>query len=576
MSTKSSSSSLSCPLTGNALLASPYYNKGSVFTPSERKTFSLNGLLPSLPQSHEQQLSRAYSQYKSKPDDLSKNTFLNSIRSQNIILFYSLILSHLTEMLPIIYTPTEAEAIKEYSHLFRRPDGVFLNIEMSSEEVEEALRGWEKGRKEMFGNTEETEETRYVVVSDGEAILGVGDQGIGGIAIAEAKGVLMALCGGMHPGVVCPVGLDCGTDNEDLRGDELYLGLKHGRISGEKYDQFIESFVKAVKKLFPRAVLHFEDFGVMNARRLLETYREKLPCFNDDVQGTGVVTLSAIMASAKVAEVDVKEMRTLVFGAGSAGVGIADMLVASAVEEGVDEKEACKNIWLVDKNGLLLESTGDDLSPAQKSYAKPDSDWKDKDTKDLTKLISTIKPHALLGVSTVKGAFTESAVKEMAQHVKRPIIFPLSNPTSLHEAVPEDLIKWTESKALIATGSPFPPVEHDGKKFEIAENNNSVVFPAIGLAAVIAEVGRISDGMLVEAARRVADMSPALDGEGKALLPDVEQVRDVVREIAVGVVKKAQEEKLVKKQGVPMDEEKLKEWVEERMWKPEYRELKKV
>ncbi|KAI5808289.1 putative malate dehydrogenase [Pyronema omphalodes] len=553
----SSSSSLPCSLTGHSLLASPYYNKGSVFTPLERKTFSLNGLLPYLPQSHEQQLSRAYSQYQ-KSDT-----------------FYSLILSHLTEMLPIIYTPTEAEAIKRYSRLFRRPDGVFLNIEMSDQEVEDALKAWEKGRREIFGDLEETEETRYVVVSDGEQVLGVGDQGIGGIAIAEAKGLLMTLCGGLHPGVVCPVGLDCGTDNEDLRGDELYLGLKHGRVRGEKYDRFIESFVKAVKKLFPRAVLHFEDFGVMNARRLLETYREKLPCFNDDVQGTGVVTLGAMMAAAKVTKVDLKEMRILIFGAGSAGVGIADMLVASAVEDGVDEKEACKNIWMVDKNGLLLESSYD-LRPVQKPYAKPDSDWQDKDTKDLTNLISIIKPHALIGVSTIKGAFTESAVKEMAKHVERPIIFPLSNPTSLHEAVPEDLIKWTESKALIATGSPFPPVEHDGKRFEIAENNNSVVFPAIGLAAVIAEVEGITDGMLVEAARRVAGMSPALDGEGKALLPDVEQVREVVRDIAVGVVKKAQEEKLVKKQGVPEDEEKLKKWVEERMWKPEYRELKKV
>ncbi|KAI5810546.1 hypothetical protein BZA77DRAFT_340199 [Pyronema omphalodes] len=371
------------------------------------------------------------------------------------------------------YSQYQTEAIKRYSRLFRRPDGVFLNIEMSDQEVEDALKAWEKGRREIFGDLEETEETRYVVVSDGEQVLGVGDQGIGGIAIAEAKGLLMTLCGGLHPGVVW-------------------------------------------------RVLHFEDFGVMNARRLLETYREKLPCFNDDVQGTGVVTLGAMMAAAKVTKVDLKENENPYFR-------------------------------MVDKNGLLLESSYD-LRPVQKALRKPDSDWQDKDTKDLTNLISIIKPHALIGVSTIKGAFTESAVKEMAKHVERPIIFPLSNPTSLHEAVPEDLIKWTESKALIATGFSFPPVEHDGKRFEIAENNNSVVFPAIGLAARREEW---------------RGMSPALDGEGKALLPDVEQVREVVRDIAVGVVKKAQEEKLVKKQGVPEDEEKLKKWVEERMWKPE-------
>lgn len=417
----------------------------------------------------------------------------------------------------------------------------------------------------------------YIVVTDGEEILGIGDQGVGGIGISSAKLILMTLCGGIHPNRVLPVVLDCGTDNKDLLDDELYLGLREPRIRGKQYDEFVDAFVISVKKNFPKAVLHFEDFGLSNARKLLEKYRSQISCFNDDVQGTGVVTLAAIMAGAWVTKMEIKDLRMVVYGAGSAGAGIADQFRDAVAEGGKSKEEARKQVWLMDKAGLLLQSHGDKLTSAQKGYARSDDEYSSIDTTDLVAVIREVKPHVLVGCSTKPKAFTEDAVREMAKHVERPIIFPLSNPTRLHEADPKDINDWTDGKALISTGSPFPPVSRAGKEYEIAECNNATVFPGIGLGAVLCRAERISDKMLVAAIKALAAQSPALKDPDKGLLPDITDVRSVCKLVACDVVKTAVEEGLAKVDGIPVeDDEKLREWVGMQMWEPTYRPLRKV
>lgn len=459
-----------CAITGPALLQTPFLNKGSAFTSQERKEFQLQGLLPAKINTLEEQLERAYDQYCTHKTDLGKNTFMTSMKEQNQVLYYALIQAHLKEMFPIIYTPTEGDAIADFSRVFRRPEGCFLNVSMTPEEVDEAV-----GR---FGGAQDID---VVVVSDGEQILGIGDQGVGGVLISVAKLVLYTLCAGVHPTRTLPVVLDVGTNNEKLLGDELYLGLKQKRTRGKEYDDFVESFVKAVRKHYPKAYLHFEDFGVGNARRLLERYTPQLACFNDDVQGTGCVTLAAIYAAAHVAKLEMKDLRVLCFGSGSAGTGIADQIRdAIAVESGKGQEEAAGQIWCMDKEGLLVESLKEkgELTSAQYGYIKPDKDWDGVDRSSLLEVVKHIKPHVLIGTSTQPKAFTKEVVQEMAKHVDRPIIFPLSNPTRLHEANPKDLFEWTNGKVLTATGSPFDPVDvGGGKEREVAECNNSTTFP---------------------------------------------------------------------------------------------------
>ena len=440
-------------------------------------------------------------------DDLAKNVFMTSMAEQNTVLYYKLIQDHLKEMFSIIYTPTEGEAIEDYSRLFRKPDGCFLNID-DVDQVEERLA--------KFGTAEDID---YIVVSDGEEILGIGDQGIGGILISIAKLVLTTVCAGIHPNRTLPVVLDTGTNNEKLLNDELYLGLKKSRVRGEKYDDLVEKFVETARKLYPKAYIHFEDFALPNARRLLDKYRPDYAVFNDDVQGTGCVTLAAIMAGLHVSKLKLADMRMVVFGSGSAGTGIAEMVRdAIATDSGKSKEEAGKQVYCMDKPGLLLDSQGDDLTIAQKPFARKASEWEGKNTKDLKDVIKEVKPHVLIGTSTKPGSFTQEAVQEMAKHVDRPIIFPLSNPTRLHEAKPSDLNEWTEGKALIATGSPFPPVEYKGKKYEVAECNNSTCFPGIGLGCVLSRSKRLSDKMLVSAVKALAGEAPALKDPDKGML----------------------------------------------------------
>ena len=428
---------------------------------------------------------------------------------------------------------------------------------------------------DKFGPPEDID---IIACSDGEQILGIGDQGAGAILISIAKLVLYTLCAGIHPSRVIPVGLDVGTDNPDLLNDNLYLGLHRPRVRGEEYDAFIERFVQACRKRYPKAYIHFEDFGLHNARRIFDKYSPDIACFNDDVQGTGAVTLAAIYTATHVAQLRLSELRVVMFGAGSAGTGIADQIRdAIAVESGRSKEDATKQTWCVDKPGLLVKSLKDDLTIAQHPYAKDDSDLADTDTKSLQDVIRKVKPHVLIGTSTRPKSFTKEVVQEMAKHVERPIIFPLSNPTRLHEADPKDLFHWTDGKVLTATGSPFPPVEtKDGRKREIAECNNSTMFPGIGLGVVLSRAKLVTPPLLVAAVKALAAQAPALKDPDAALLPDVTDVREISVQIAAAVIKQAVGDGLAQQQDIPTEDKELGKWIREQMWKAEYRPLRKI
>lgn len=459
----------------------------------------------------------------------------------------------------------KGDAIANFSRLFRRSEGCFLNID-EIDRVEESLA--------QFGGPGDID---IIVVSDGEQILGIGDQGTGAILISVAKLVLYTLCAGIHPMRTLPVCLDTGTNNEEFLKDDLYLGLRKPRVRGEKYDELVDTFIKSARKLYPKAYIHFEDFGLQNARRILDKYTPQLACFNDDVQGTGCVTLAAIMAGMHVSNLKMKDLRVVIFGAGTAGTGIADQIRdAIAVETDKSKEEADKQIYCVDKPGLLLHSKKDQLTPAQKPYALDDDTWGDKPHDTLLDVVKGLKPHVLIGTSTQPGTFTEEIVKEMAKHVERPIIFPLSNPTRLHEAKPQDLFEWTDGKVLVATGSPFPPVTHNNKKYEIAECNNSTCFPGIGLGAVLSRTKLLSTSQIVAAVKALAAQSPALKDPSAALLPDIVDVREISVKIAMAVIKKAVEEGLNQEKDIPEDDDELEEWVREQMWEARYRELQLV
>ncbi|CBX91232.1 similar to NAD-dependent malic enzyme 2 [Plenodomus lingam JN3] len=552
-------------LTGNALLRTPYFNKGSAFTKEERSTFKLHGLLPTNVQTLEEQAKRAYAQYRSRPNDLAKNTFMSSLKEQNEVLYYRLILDHLKEMFPVIYTPTEGEAIADYSRLFRRPEGCFLNID-DADRIEDDINQW--------GNPEDID---VIVVSDGQQILGIGDQGVGAILISVAKLVIYTLCAGIHPSRTLPVVLDCGTDNKELLEDDLYLGLRKARVTGKEYDSFVDKFVSACRKRYPNAYIHFEDFGLNNARRILDKYTPKIACFNDDVQGTGCVTLAAIMAAFKVSGTKWDEARFVMFGSGSAGTGIADQIKdAISQNTGKSREDAGHQIWCVDKPGLLLKGKKDELTPAQMAYARDDKEWEGKEHGDLLSVVKEVKPHVLIGTSTKPGAFTEEIVREMAKHIERPVIFPLSNPTRLHEAKPQDLYDWTDGKVLVATGSPFDPVKYNGKEYDISECNNSVTFPGIGLGAVLSRTRLVTPALLVAAVQALASTAPVVKGSGAGLLPDVEDVRDISVQIARNVIKQAVKDDLAHIKDIPTDDDDLEEWIREQMWDAEYRPLKLI
>lgn len=543
---------------GRMVLTTPMLNRGTAFTTEQRRVLGLQGLLPSGVSTLEGQLRRVYAQYLRQPDDLAKNVFLANIRDRNEVLFYRLLTAHLEEMLPIVYTPTVGKAIERYSHEYRRPRGVFLSVN-HPEEVEESLRnyGLDAGDVDLL------------VATDSEGILGIGDQGVGGIDISIGKLAVYIAAAGLHPRRVIPVVLDMGTDNLRLLNDEMYIGNRHARVRNQRYDDLIDAYVTAASKLFPHAMLHWEDFGASNARRILNKYASQVCTFNDDMQGTAAVVLAAAFAAVKAAGSRMRDQRVVIHGAGTAGIGIADMMREAMIRDGLTAQEATGRFWAVDSRGLLTDNYPGVLWDFQQPYARPAAEiaaWPRQpgDSITLADVVANANPTMLIGTSTQSGAFTEPIVAHMAATVDRPIIMPLSNPTSKAEAVPEDLIRWTDGRALVATGSPFPPVSYGGRSYTIAQSNNALVFPGLGLGVAVVRARRITDAMIAAAAYAVAALTDPT-GPGAALLPPVTDLRMVSAAVAIAVAQAAEEQGLAEQ---PLTDP-VKQ-IHQAMWRPEY------
>ncbi|CCW04440.1 MULTISPECIES: oxaloacetate-decarboxylating malate dehydrogenase [Bacillus] len=561
--TVASNGALETTLRGAEVLSTPLLNKGVAFTQNEREELGLKGLLPPAVLTLEEQARRAYEQFSSQPDDLLKNVYLTALHDRNEVLFYRILTDHLREMLPIVYTPTVGVAIQRYSHEYRKPRGVYLSINDPS------------GIEEAFTNIGATAENiDLVVVTDGEGILGIGDWGVGGINIAIGKLAVYTAAVGIDPSRVLPVILDVGTNREELLNNPFYIGNRHPRITGEAYDEFIDTFVQAVNKQFPKALLHWEDFSSRNARKILDKYRHDVCTFNDDIQGTGAVSLAAVLSAVKASGVPLSEHRVVVFGAGTAGIGIADQVRDAMVRVGVSEEESYKRFWCIDRNGLVTDNM-EDLLDFQIQYARKEaevSEWKENDVIGLAEVVKHVKPTILIGTSTVAGAFKEEIIKEMASHVERPIILPMSNPTPLAEAKPADLIEWTEGRALVATGSPFEPVTYNGVTYVIGQSNNALIFPGLGLGTIVVRASVMTDGMFAAAAEAVASMVDTSQ-PGAPILPEVEELRNISEMVAIEVAKVAVAEGVAR---VNLSDNDIKMAVQEAMWKPEYRQIKAV
>ncbi|MHB0800743.1 oxaloacetate-decarboxylating malate dehydrogenase [Bacillus thuringiensis] len=561
--TVASNGALETTLRGAEVLSTPLLNKGVAFTQNEREELGLKGLLPPAVLTLEEQARRAYEQFSSQPDDLLKNVYLTALHDRNEVLFYRILTDHLREMLPIVYTPTVGVAIQRYSHEYRKPRGVYLSINDPSG-IEEACTN--------IGAT--AENIDLVVVTDGEGILGIGDWGVGGINIAIGKLAVYTAAVGIDPSRVLPVILDVGTNREELLNNPFYIGNRHPRITGEAYDEFIDTFVQAVNKQFPKALLHWEDFSSRNARKILDKYRHDVCTFNDDIQGTGAVSLAAVLSAVKASGVPLSEHRVVVFGAGTAGIGIADQVRDAMVRVGVSEEESYKRFWCIDRNGLVTDNM-EDLLDFQIPYARKEaevSEWKENDVIGLAEVVKHVKPTILIGTSTVAGAFKEEIIKEMASHVERPIILPMSNPTPLAEAKPADLIEWTEGRALVATGSPFEPVTYNGVTYVIGQSNNALIFPGLGLGTIVVRASVMTDGMFAAAAEAVASMVDTSQ-PGAPILPEVEELRNISEMVAIEVAKVAVAEGVAR---VNLSDNDIKMAVQEAMWKPEYRQIKAV
>ncbi len=542
---------------GYQLLNRPMLNRGTAFTHEERRALGLVGLLPPGHQTLDEQVRRVYRQFQQQPSDLAKNVFLTHMRDRNEVLYYRLISDHIEEMLPIVYTPTIGQAIEEYSQWYSRPRGVYLSIERP-DDVEESLRNYGL----------DADEVDLVVVTDSEGILGIGDQGVGGIAITTGKLAVYTAAAGIHPRRCVPVVLDVGTDNLRLLQSENYVGARRARVRGERYDEFVDHFVQTVRKLFPNAMLHFEDFSASNAHRILQRYRDELCTFNDDIQGTASVVLAAALAAVQRTGTRMRDQRIVVHGAGTAGVGIADAMRDVMMQEGLTREEANARFWCLGSRGLIVR--GMRVRDFQEPYARPADEVEGWDADgdgriDLADVVREAQPTVLIGTSAQPGAFTEEIVRQMRKHAPRPIIMALSNPTPLAEAVPADLLEWTDGRALIATGSPFAPVIRGADRYEIAQANNALVFPGLGLGVAVCQASRVSDAMVIAAARAVASLSEQDQRRGASLLPSVNQLRVVSATVALAVVEQAQREGLAQH----IVEDPLQD-VLDAMWKPEY------
>ncbi len=548
---------LEVPFTGQLLLERSLLNKGTAFTPEERHELGLLGLLPPHQETLREQVTRAYEALQDKSTDLERHIYLRQLQDSNATLFYRLLLDHLAELMPIIYTPTVGLACQRYSHIIRRPRGLFISYP-------------ERDDIETILDNAASPQVEVIVVTDGERILGLGDQGAGGMGIPIGKLALYTACGGIHPGTTLPILLDPGTNNRERLDDPLYIGWRHERITGAEYDAFVDAFVRAVKQKFPGVLLQWEDFAQYNAYRLLERYRDQLCTFNDDIQGTAAVTTGALLAAVAVTGRPLRDHAVAILGAGSAGCGVAEQLATAMVEEGLPESEARARFFLIDRQGLLHDAMAD-LQPFQKKLAQPRDrviGWRPSDGKPIGLLgvIEQAHPTILIGTSGQPGIFTEVAIRAMAAHAERPIIFPLSNPTSRVEAEPADLIAWTDGRALVAAGSPFEDVAHGGRMYPIAQCNNSYVFPGIGLGARAVGARRVSDAMFMAAARALAETAPSRTDPAGAVLPPLSESRRVARTIAVAVAEAARREGLAD----PSATGDIEALVDAKIWYPRY------
>ncbi|MBI0293839.1 NAD-dependent malic enzyme [Streptomyces sp. PRKS01-29] len=548
-------STVRTPATPDALM-DPLLNRGVSFTRPERDELGLTGRLPSGVLTLEQQALRAHQQVRAQDSDLAKNVYLEQLHDRNETLYFKVLTDHLVELLPIVCDPTVGEAIEKYSHEYRRPRGVFLSID-DAEGMEKAFATLRLG----------PEDVDLIVCTDAEEILGIGDWGVGGIQISVGKLAVYTAAAGIDPRRVIAVSLDVGTDRESLLEDPLYLGNRHPRVRGAEYDAFIERYLRTASSMFPGALLHFEDFGPSNARRILETYGRGYRIFNDDMQGTGAITLAAALSAVEAGGVPMREQKLVVFGAGTAGVGIADQLRDAMIRDGAGPEQATARIWLIDKQGLLIRDMTD-LRDFQQPYARDRSEvagWTaDGGAISLLETVRRVGPTILLGTSTVHGAFTREVIETMAAGTERPIVFPLSNPTSRIEAMPDDIIAWSNGKALIATGIPVPPVEHEGVTHRIAQANNALLYPGLGLGTIVSGASRVTADMLLAAARAVAGQVD-LGQPGASLLPPVENLRESSAATATAVVEAAVGEGVAT--GEPGDPARA---VRRAMWEPVY------
>lgn len=554
--------SLYIPYAGPVLLEFPLLNKGSAFSIEERSNFNLLGLLPDVVETIEEQADRAWLQYQGFKTDIDKHIYLRNIQDTNETLFYRLVDDHIDEMMPVIYTPTVGSACERFSEIYRRARGVFISYP-NRHNMDDILQNVP------------AHNIKVIVVTDGERILGLGDQGIGGMGIPIGKLSLYTACGGISPAYTLPVMLDVGTNNQQLLNDPLYMGWRHPRITGEEYYAFVDEFIQAVKQRWPDVLLQFEDFAQKNAMPLLDRYRNEICSFNDDIQGTAAVTVGTLIAASRAAGSQLCQQKIVFLGAGSAGCGIAEQIVAQTQREGLSETAARQNVYMVDRFGLLTDQMPN-LLPFQSRLVQKRENIQHWDTNaealSLLDVVRNVKPDILIGVSGQSGLFTEEIIREMHKHCARPIVMPLSNPTSRVEATPQDIITWTEGAALVASGSPFAPALWQNKVFPVAQCNNAYIFPGIGLGVISSGARRITDAMLMAASETLAEHSPLVkNGEGM-VLPGLEDIQSVSRAIALAVAKVAQEEGVAVKTSV----EALQQAIEDNFWRPEYRSYRRT
>lgn len=550
------------PYAGNGLLELPLLNKGSAFSEEERTRFNLHGLIPHVIENIEEQTQRSYQQYCAFSDAINKHIYLRNIQDTNETLFYHLIEQHLSEMMPIIYTPTVGEACQRFSDIYRRHRGIFISYPDRAH-IDDIVQNINK------------KNVKVIVITDGERILGLGDQGIGGMGIPIGKLSLYTACGGISPAYTLPITLDVGTNNPQLLNDPIYMGWNQLRINGEEYYQFVDQVLDAVKRRWPKALIQFEDFAQKNAMPLLNKYRDQICCFNDDIQGTAAVSVGSLIAASRAAGKQLKDQTIAFLGAGSAGCGIAEQIVAQMVVEGLSDAEARARVFMVDRYGLLTDNQPNLLDFQSKLAQSTErvTGWGNVEgIISLLDVIQHAKPTVLIGVSGQPGLFTQEIIQALAANCERPIVLPLSNPTSQVEAFPADILEWTEGKALIATGSPFEPVNYQGKIYNISQCNNSYIFPGIGLGVIAAGATRVTDSMLIASSNALADCSPLLKDPNADLLPDLNEIQQVSKFIAFKVAKAAMDA------GVApvLDDEALQQAIEANFWKPEYRDYKRV